>query len=203
MDSTPEACRLGFRRYQRQRVAARWCQRKFRLQRSGSWSHIGSIRRPFHATGQMVRRFPVAFQIAFAIPTLLLLPFLPESPGFNYDEGRDGEADIALAALKNDEIDSEAVQAERKQILDAIQLEDHLGQFNWKAVFWNTSGQHIHIRMLLVVTVQALQELPDLPWYSTTPASSSLRAEFRQQLLSNSEASHRSVSELDRYSESS
>ena len=116
----------------------------------------------FHLNGQIVWRFPVAFQIAFAIPTLCLLPFLPESPRFNYAKGRHDKADIALAALKAAPIDSEIVQTEKKQILAAIELEDHLGEFNWRAIFWDTSGQKIHIRMLLVVTIQALQELPGL-----------------------------------------
>ena len=116
----------------------------------------------FHTTGQIVWRFPVAFQIAFAIPTLCLLPFLPESPRFNYAKGYHDQADIALAALKGAPIDSDFVQAERKQILEAIELEDHLGEFSWGSVFWDTSGQKIHIRMLLVITIQALQELPGL-----------------------------------------
>ena len=116
----------------------------------------------FHLTGQIVWRFPVAFQIAFAIPTLVLLPFLPESPRFNYAKGHEEKADIALAALKGAPVDSEIVQVEKKQILEAIQLEDHLGQFSWKSIFWDTSGQKIHIRMLLVVVIQMLQELPGL-----------------------------------------
>ena len=116
----------------------------------------------FHLTGQIVWRFPLAFQIAFAIPTLCMLPFLPESPRFNYAKGHNDKADLALAALKNAPIDSEIVQTERKQILDAIQLEDHLGEFSWKSVVWDTSGQKIHIRMLLVVVIQMLQELPGL-----------------------------------------
>ncbi|RMZ76609.1 hypothetical protein DV738_g4797, partial [Chaetothyriales sp. CBS 135597] len=116
----------------------------------------------FHLEGQIVWRFPVAFQIAFAIPTIILIPFLPESPRFNYSKGRIEQADIALSALKGAPIDSEIVQAEKKSILDAIQLEDHLGEFSWKSVFWDTSGQKIHIRMALVVVIQMLQELPGL-----------------------------------------
>ncbi|RMZ92562.1 hypothetical protein DV736_g198, partial [Chaetothyriales sp. CBS 134916] len=116
----------------------------------------------FHLTGQIVWRFPIAFQIAFAIPTILMVPFLPESPRFNYAKGRHAEADEALAALKNAPVDSEFVQAEKKSILEAIELEDHLGEFSWKSVFWDTSGQKIHIRMGLVVLIQMLQELPGL-----------------------------------------
>ncbi|RMD40574.1 hypothetical protein DV735_g4561, partial [Chaetothyriales sp. CBS 134920] len=83
-------------------------------------------------------------------------------PRFNYAKGRYEQADVALAALKNAPIDSEIVQAERKSILDAIELEDHMGEFSWKSVFYDTSGQKIHIRMLLVMVIQMLQELPGL-----------------------------------------
>ncbi|CAN8104838.1 unnamed protein product [Discula destructiva] len=116
----------------------------------------------FHATGQIVWRFPVAFQIAFAIPTLTMLPFLPESPRFDYSKDRHAQADMALAALLDANINSIEVQLEKRQILEAIQMEDHLGEFSWKSVVWDTSGQQIHIRMLLVVLIQMLQELPGL-----------------------------------------
>jgi sugar porter (SP) family MFS transporter len=116
----------------------------------------------FHLTGQIVWRFPVAFQAFFAIPTLLTLPFLPESPRFDYAKGRTAKADQTLAALKNAPVDSEIVQLEKQQILEAIELEDRLGTFSYKALFWDTSGQKIHIRMGLVIMIQALQELPGL-----------------------------------------
>lgn len=116
----------------------------------------------FHLTGQVVWRFPVAFQAFFAFPTLLTLPFLPESPRFDYSKGNFEKADQSLAALKNAPLQSEVVQVERLQILEAIEMEDRLGSFSYKALFWDTSGQKIHFRMGLVTLIQALQELPGL-----------------------------------------
>ncbi|KAI8950640.1 MFS general substrate transporter [Xylaria longipes] len=113
----------------------------------------------YHLSGQIVWRFPIAFQIVFALSTLVSLPFLPESPRFLYAQGRLSEADEVMAALKGQDVNSEAVQYERAAILAAIADEDLAGEYSLKNIFFDRSGQQIPRRMALVVVIQVIQEL--------------------------------------------
>lgn len=42
----------------------------------------------------------------------------------------------------------------------AIEFEDESGQFSWKTVIWDKSGQKISYRILLGFIVQMIQQLP-------------------------------------------
>ena len=109
--------------------------------------------------GQIVWRFPIAFQIVFAMGTLAGLPFLPESPRYLYFKGRMEEANTVLAALKGQSLESEVVQVERAEILAAIEMEDHLGRFGLKDLIHDHSGQQIMKRLGLVILIQVIQEM--------------------------------------------
>ncbi|KAK5061128.1 hypothetical protein LTR84_007670 [Exophiala bonariae] len=112
----------------------------------------------FHLSGQILT--VVAFQIVFALITMCVIPSLPESPRFLYSKGRNEEADIVMSALKALPLEHEIVQAERAEILAAIALEDHFGEYNIKTIFYDKSGQKIPLRIGLVCLIQAIQQLP-------------------------------------------
>ncbi|KAK6369408.1 hypothetical protein LTS17_009751 [Exophiala oligosperma] len=125
----------------------------------------------FHLTGQIVWRFPVAFQAVFAIVTVIALTWLPESPRYLYSKGRHEEADEVMSALKGLPLEDDVVQAERAEILAAIALEEHFGEYNLKTIFYDKSGQKIPIRIALACIIQMIQQLPGVNiviYYSST-----------------------------------
>lgn len=109
--------------------------------------------------GQIVWRFPIAFQIVFALFTLAGLPFLPESPRYLYSKGREADADLVLAALNAQTVESGIVQAAKADIVAAIAQEDQHGEFSLKTIFRDKSGQRIPRRMVLVFVIQMIQEM--------------------------------------------
>ncbi|KIW64462.1 hypothetical protein PV04_09394 [Phialophora macrospora] len=113
----------------------------------------------FHLHGQIVWRFPIAFQIVFVLFTLATLPFLPESPRYLYFKNRVEEGNAVLSALKAQPVDSPVVRAEAAEILAAIEMENNLGKASIKDILLNRSGDQIIKRLALVVVIQILQEM--------------------------------------------
>lgn len=101
-----------------------------------------------------------AFQMAFALVSLAILPWMPESPRFLLSKERYEEADQVLSALADAPVDDSGVQADKGAILEAIALEDARGKFSFKSVVWDRSGQKITLRIILAMAIQMLQEMP-------------------------------------------
>lgn len=112
-----------------------------------------------------------AFQMAFALVSLAILPWMPESPRFLLSKERYEEADQVLSALANAPVDDFDVQADRRAILDAIALEDSKGKFSFRSIVWDRSGQKITQRILLAMAIQMLQEMPGVSFVSSTARS--------------------------------
>ena len=63
------------------------------------------------ATGQVVWRFPVAFQTVIALISIALLSPLPDTPRWYYAKGREGEADQVLQQLCSAEAEEQVLRS--------------------------------------------------------------------------------------------
>ncbi|KAI4091216.1 MAG: hypothetical protein LQ344_004208 [Seirophora lacunosa] len=108
----------------------------------------------------LVWRFPIAFQIIFAVVLVIPLIWLPESPRWLLTRGRDAEGEIVIAALRGLETDSKECQLQKQIILDSIAASGYAGRKGTplKAVFTNGKPQHFR-RMMLGVSSQIMQQV--------------------------------------------
>ncbi|KAL6901132.1 general substrate transporter [Trichoderma evansii] len=74
--------------------------------------------------GAIAWRFPIAFQIIFAIVVIILVFALPESPRWLFNHGYESEAIEVLCTVYDKQPEDEYIMVERNSILQAIELED-------------------------------------------------------------------------------
>lgn len=108
----------------------------------------------------LVWRFPIAFQIVFALIFSTAMIWLPDSPRWLLTHERYEEAEMTIAALRGYEVDSEETKVERDIILDSIRASGFAGQKSTpvKALFTNGKTQHFR-RMLLGASSQFMQQV--------------------------------------------
>lgn len=108
----------------------------------------------------LVWRFPIAFQIIFAIFITVPMFFLPESPRWLLSHQRVEEADKVISALRGYEVDSEETALERNTILDSLRAAGGFGQKSTpvKALFTGGKTQHLR-RVLLGSSSQLMQQI--------------------------------------------
>ncbi|AEO53730.1 hypothetical protein MYCTH_2295444 [Thermothelomyces thermophilus ATCC 42464] len=108
----------------------------------------------------LVWRFPIAFQIIFAIFITGPMFFLPESPRWLLSHQRVEEADKVIAAIRGYELDSDETVLERNLIMDSLRAAGGFGQKSTpvKALFTNGKTQHFR-RMLLGASSQLMQQI--------------------------------------------
>lgn len=108
----------------------------------------------FSSIGDAAWRVPIALQIAFALPAIPMLFFLPESPRWLILTGRENEALTTIAALNDDEPDSFEVREEFLQIKDAILV---MAQGSSANMFSNEERRGFH-RVVLAYMIQVFQQ---------------------------------------------
>lgn len=108
----------------------------------------------------LVWRFPIAFQVVFAILIMVPMYFLPESPRWLLSHRRDAEADKVIAALRGYEPGSPEAVLERSSIVDSLRASGGYGQKSTpvKALFTGGRTQHFR-RMLLGSSSQLMQQI--------------------------------------------
>jgi hypothetical protein len=99
-------------------------------------------------------RAPVALQIVFALPAIVMLFFLPESPRWLILTGREQEALTVLAALNDADPEDYEIKDEFLQIKDAILV---MAQGKTSKLFSNRERRGFH-RVVLAYFVQVFQQ---------------------------------------------
>ncbi len=100
-------------------------------------------------------RFPIAFQIVFAIILFFGALNLPDSPRWLIAQGRTEEAKQVLHALEGEMASKELIETEARVIRDAIEKTG--GQGGLRELFTNGKTQHFR-RMLIGASTQFFQQ---------------------------------------------
>jgi sugar porter (SP) family MFS transporter len=119
------------------------------------WIDFGCLYGP----PELTWRFPIAFQLVFAIIVLGLTLGLPESPRWLTSKDRSEEARVILAALESKPVEDEIVGLQLNVIHDAIRASGGDGHSTpLKVLFTNGKSQHLR-RLLLGAGSQMMQQL--------------------------------------------
>lgn len=99
-------------------------------------------------------RFPIAFQIVFAIYMMAVIPFLPESPRWLVKRKRRDEATMVFAVLEDLEPSDPAITGKIREIEELALVEDQGSQ----SIFSFGPNKHFH-RTMLAAFGQVMQQV--------------------------------------------
>jgi MFS family permease len=102
---------------------------------SAYWVDFGMV----FMHGQVIWRFPVAFQVVLSIASISVLWWLPDTPRRYYAKGREAEGDSGLERLHGGTV-SPKIQQDKFEIFASVELENiGTASLHLKDFFWNTS----------------------------------------------------------------
>ncbi|KAJ9609535.1 hypothetical protein H2200_005862 [Cladophialophora chaetospira] len=119
------------------------------------WLDYGTIN---NLEGEVVWRFPIAFQIVFALITMATMPFLPETPRWLYSHDRKEEAVTVLARLMDTTEDDEQVQFIKNEMEESVELERQQGSISLKGILNDKTELKPMRRLLLCFFIQFFQQ---------------------------------------------
>ncbi|RKK92393.1 hypothetical protein BFJ68_g2462 [Fusarium oxysporum] len=119
------------------------------------WLDYGTIK---HLTGEVVWRFPIAFQNVFALVTVATLPFLPETPRWLYSHEFRDEAIGVLARLYDCQEDDPIIHSVTQEIESALRLEHQTAKFSIKDLINDKTPIKKTRRLVLCFMIQFWQQ---------------------------------------------
>ncbi|QGA13267.1 hypothetical protein EYB26_000915 [Talaromyces marneffei] len=129
-------------------------------------------------------RFPIAFQIVFAIMLIVMCFLLPESPRWLASHGREQEALEVVCLLRDGNPEDENIRTEMAEIKDAIALEEEAAS-GWMDCF-RDGGVMGWQRVAIACSAQALQEFTGtniITYYAPYVMVNSVGLDAHQSLL--------------------
>lgn len=111
----------------------------------------------FVATNSVAWRFPLAFQCFFAILTIVLLPWLPDSPRWLVMKGRNEEAQEVVRRLGGKERSHEQNMEEYNTIVEGLRHENEFEGFKLRNLLHNDRLQSTR-RIILGAGTQFMQQ---------------------------------------------
>ena len=112
----------------------------------------------FYQQSSVQWRFPLAFQMVFAIYCICVTVFLPDTPRWLLRYGTSPEQGTAvLARLRDKPVDHPSVQREKDDIMDAIEIESR-EEGSWLDLF-RGAGIAADKRFYLALGIQFMQQM--------------------------------------------
>jgi sugar porter (SP) family MFS transporter len=107
------------------------------------------------SSGEAQWRLALAMQVIPGALLFLIMLFMPFSPRWLVNQGRDGEAITVLSKLRALQPNAAFVQAEYNDIKTGIAIERQIGSANWSELL----KKGLFNRVIIVVLLQAFQQL--------------------------------------------
>ncbi|KAH8698000.1 general substrate transporter [Talaromyces proteolyticus] len=139
----------------------------------------------FFCSSVLQWRFPLLFQLIFAVYILIVTTFLPDTPRWlMWNEPHSNRGIAVLAKLRNRPIDHPLVLQEREEISTAIQLESDEGR-SWIDLFQDR-GVRANKRFHLAIGIQFMQQMTEIniiTYYGPILFKENLRMDKKNALL--------------------